>query len=713
MVNQLSSDFPLVNPDDDLLGYAGFAHNLASAISEMAPMHGLVMSINGPWGSGKSTVINFVISELRKLDEEKQPIIIEFNPWWFSGHEYLTRLLITFISTSLGDNDFSELKNHFSALAEIVSEIPVPGFAIGKPIAKKLKEKAKIQSLKEKAEKLLLQQNKKILIIIDDLDRLAPEEIRDIFKTIKVVANFPNVIYLVAFDQNVVEKYLENSSIPSGKDFLEKIIQVPFSLPTPSKYHLRKMLLNRIEEIYEETPMYLFNRNYWANVYEVLEHFISTPRNVVRLLNALQPFYPSLIGEVNPIDYIAIETIRVFEPVLYDAIRTNKEFLTSKDHFQTERDKELQLHKYQEIISYASEENRGASEKLLAYLFPKISRQFTPDLFITDVVNEHRKYLRICSKEIFDIYFRFSLPIDGISAHQMKSFIDSTGSEESFRSEMITAISQKREDDSSFLKEKLDRFLDFSEDIPTENIQVIFNVFFRIGDQLIQDEDKDQGMFSIGNDDRIIRILHWQIIRLPQNERFEVLKKAIKQGEAYYLISRQLRRYGAENGKYTDQQAIPEENRTINLDQLVKLEELAVEKIINYSRTEDFSKSPLFLGILHNWRWLCKDQTEVKSWASEFVNTEEGLATFIEKFGRKQPVHTSGERYPKIYYRLNPKQISLFIDLEDNIDRIRRLQIEEWLTDLQKRAINQLLKEYDMMNQGMDLDFYDGEEYEQ
>jgi predicted KAP-like P-loop ATPase len=182
----LSADSPLKRPDEDELGYAPFAEQLANAILRMAPSDGLVISINGPWGSGKSTVLNFMLHYLEQADKEEQPIILRFNPWWFSGREDLTRLLIGQLRVRLGDKDYGELKERLADLADLVSKIPgIPGREAGEFFADKLRGQPDLIALKEKIGELLLLQKRKILVLIDDIDRLSPDEIRDLFRVLK------------------------------------------------------------------------------------------------------------------------------------------------------------------------------------------------------------------------------------------------------------------------------------------------------------------------------------------------------------------------------------------------------------------------------------------------------------------------------------------------------------------------------------------------
>jgi len=122
----LSADKPLSNPDEDVLGYKDFARNLANAICRMIPIDGLVMSIYGTWGSGKSTLLKFVEYYLREKPEGEQPIILYFNPWWFSGREDLTRNFFDQLQVVISDKlkGGKELRRKLSKFAKLVSKVP-------------------------------------------------------------------------------------------------------------------------------------------------------------------------------------------------------------------------------------------------------------------------------------------------------------------------------------------------------------------------------------------------------------------------------------------------------------------------------------------------------------------------------------------------------------------------------------------------------------
>lgn len=325
----VSSDRSLRDPDGDRLGYATFARNLAAAITQIDDPEGLVIGLYGPWGAGKSTVVNFVRFYLER-DFGDPVVFISFNPWWFSGQEDLTRAFFGELRSTLETRRVrvEDLVDRLGDLAERVSEAPVPYVGWGKSGAKLARKMSgrggDVRATKERIAQLLKQGDRRLLIAIDDIDRLTAEELRQLFRLIKAVADFPNVIYLLALDKRVAVRALTDLQSIPGDEYLEKIVQVPFELPLPGRPELRAMLFERLNIILEGTPESLFDPVDWGNVYlDGIDPFIRTPRDVIRLTNTLAVTYPPLRGEVNAVDFVGIETLRVFAPEVYDVIRRN------------------------------------------------------------------------------------------------------------------------------------------------------------------------------------------------------------------------------------------------------------------------------------------------------------------------------------------------------------------------------------------------------
>lgn len=377
----LSSDKPLTKPEDDRLAYSPLAERLAESLLAMAPPDGFVVALYGSWGSGKTTIVNFVVHYLEDRPEGDQPIIVHFNPWWFSGRENLIRAFFDQLQAALTGrlkSGWRRTRENLAQFAGLVSEAPIPYASTGNLLKRVIKPRQPdIYELKRSIAATLEKLDKHIMIVIDDIDRLTPEEIRQLFRVIKAVADFPNVLYLLAFDREIVVKALTEKQDLPGDQYLEKIVQVPIDLPAPDRTALQAMLSERLDTILRDTPEELFDQDYWQNVYlGGIDLFIATPRDVVRLANAISITYThhEIRGEVNAVDFIALEVIRLFQPSVYHIVRNNEEYFAGFVDFlgltgQIAND----LRQFHDgWIKDLPENRREPIQRLLARIFPKL-----------------------------------------------------------------------------------------------------------------------------------------------------------------------------------------------------------------------------------------------------------------------------------------------------------------------------------------------------
>ena len=105
-----------------------------------------------------------------------------------------------------------------------------------------------LASLKEKIDEQFV--NHKVVCIIDDLDRLSRDEISEMFKLIKIMADFKNMVYLVSFDKDVVANALKNDY--GSAKYIEKIINVPLYVPLITTDELTDLLLSEVDRLHNQ-----------------------------------------------------------------------------------------------------------------------------------------------------------------------------------------------------------------------------------------------------------------------------------------------------------------------------------------------------------------------------------------------------------------------------------------------------------------------------
>lgn len=571
MNEAILADTPLEDPKEDLLEFAPFASNLADAICKISAEECLVFALYGLWGTGKTTCLNFVLHYISKKPKNEKPIVVRFNPWWFSGHGELLNQFFKEFRISLGKEErFKGVVKLLADLTEGISRVPEPKVKIMAKVTswflRSLGKDKEAGQVRDAIRRDLQQQPSRILVVIDDIDRLPAEEVRDVFRVIKAVADFPKTIYLLAFEKGIVVKALESLQEMPGEAYLEKIVQVPFDLPIPDKIALRKLFLEQLDIILSDTPQELFDQTYWGNVFwDGIDHFLNTMRDVKRLTNALKATYPAVKREVNPIDFIAIETLRVFSSNIYQLIRTNRDMFAghSDTHSYPKIEDIKPFHnKWAEQIP---EEDKECIKNLLKRLFPKLEALFGGISYGADWQSTWRKQLRICSPDIFPVYFRLAVPEGEISHTKMQAILALAKNRDAFSNKLLELRRQHRPNGSTQVSAFLERMEDYTEkDIPREHIPEILQALFDVGDELLVPEDEGRGLFSWGNDIRISRIMFQLLKRYKtQEERFAVLKEMFSKGYTISMIVREVVTLGRQHGKYGGQAESEDERLSV------------------------------------------------------------------------------------------------------------------------------------------------------
>lgn len=234
---KVTADNPITKSEDDALGRTKPARSFAEQVLALDSTEGVVVGVLGPWGSGKTSFVNLARERLK----DAGVTVLEFNPWMFSGADQLVQAFFVELSAQLKlRRDLAEIGKlvedygeTFSGLAwlPLVGPWIERGLAASKILAKLLQRKKEgVRGRQLKVRDALSKLPNPIVVILDDIDRLTTPEIRDVFKLVRLTANFPQVIYLLAFDRIRVEQALGEQGIP-GRDYLEKILQIGVDLP--------------------------------------------------------------------------------------------------------------------------------------------------------------------------------------------------------------------------------------------------------------------------------------------------------------------------------------------------------------------------------------------------------------------------------------------------------------------------------------------------
>jgi predicted KAP-like P-loop ATPase len=643
-------DSPIKKIKDDKLNRSDYCKALASAILNYPHKDSFVIGLYGKWGYGKSSVINMTIEHLKNGFNKKSNdklIIIEFQAWSFSNqnqlvfqffkkliyqihelnlksNEKVENLLIKYLKYILPLTHSNQSENSNEELLSMLeSSINYP--------SSELKKESTFEVIKERIDELLIKLEKKIVIIIDDIDRLTYDEINQIFQMVKSIGNFSNTIYFLSFDKSVVINALDKVQENYGERYLEKIIQFPIELPILTESELNDLFNQRLEAIISKIDRENWNYNRMGKAYKGgIDFFIKSVRDIIRFSNTFQFQLSVTMRDVNIIDLMILTIIQIFSSKVYDVIRESKDFFTggmiSKYSFLLdETDIKQQKINYEEIINQVDKSLRKPIDKLLRILFPIINKISDNTSYSEEEVKNWKRENRVCIDESFDLYFKLTIPMDFISQQYALDVLNKQDFEE-FQNKIRELIENGNA--VSFLNRIIDLDID---QFPANKTEKFIKTLFQFGDLFSKDL---YGNIAVNTTiyDKIYFITDNLLkVSLTQNQRFNILNNAILGSDnslftyVYFLSNLEYFENSKENKNLKDKEKLLGNLRSSKITQAV------VSKIKDWAKTDKLFLQYNFAYILYRWKkWEHKD--ELSDFIHTQINSDKSLIRFISKF---------------------------------------------------------------------------------
>ncbi len=399
---QIHTDTP---SQEDLLNRKPFASQIAKRIvTGFSNNHeSVVLGLNGAWGSGKTTLLSFLQSAIAEHSEHNkiEYLTHTFNPWMFSGQEELQRsflegLLILLSNHFKSETAFQKWAKDKLKYIQFLKYIPKHGEEIKDFIEKVIKEDVEsLKDLKIKIDTLLTKSEHRLFIFIDDLDRLTPTETIEMFRLIKLNTNFKNTVFVVAYDRVIVEHALQHQYGSNSSRYLEKIVQIDFKIPEILVEKTQEIFVTEVSKVLKENqiPIDVNELNsIWKRA--ELRTFFRGLRDIYRFTNAFSFTAPAIHHEVNIIDFLLVETIRIFDNHGYD--RLLQQMLARRTSYQTSWGEQPQIDGF------------GKTQPIINILLPSkngISNSSVPKRFADFAYVERYFALQISSFDISEIEF--------------------------------------------------------------------------------------------------------------------------------------------------------------------------------------------------------------------------------------------------------------------------------------------------------------------
>lgn len=421
-----SNDRPLSSKADDKLNRAPFAARVAEVLRGLPEGAGLVVGIHGPWGDGKTTVLNILKAD---LDADGATATVEFNPWRFTDEPAMLagffRVLAGVIRAKLTTKG-EDIAGWLEKIGRYASVFDDRFGKAGEVAA--ANAEASLEELRGRLSESLAKAGKRIVVLVDDIDRLDKHETHTLFRLIKACADFPNVCYVLAFDDVAVAKSLGErygaGDEASGRAFLEKIIQVPLKLPVAMKEDLRSLCFQQVDLAISAAAIELTKEDvggFVSGFDRGVSIRLDTPRAAKRYGNGLMFALPMLRGEVNIADLLLIEAVRAFYPAIYDIIRANHHEFSGveSEHRGRGRDGPRAVALLKPVVDALLSEEQAAIKSLLKGLFPRLGSAYGGGGYGSDWLSRWAKAKRICAPDYCPRYFSYSVPISDVRDSEM------------------------------------------------------------------------------------------------------------------------------------------------------------------------------------------------------------------------------------------------------------------------------------------------------
>ncbi len=630
-----SSDKPVEKASQDLLGRSFFSKQFGKAIYEYSLSDGLVIGLFGKWGTGKTSVINMALDEIEELStkDEVKPIILKFSPWNYSDKDNLTKMYFQCLKGKVAKRKkqvnwekVGKALDDYSDAFDAISLAPIPGSnwistllkKTAKTQGQRLAEGESLDDTKQKLEKALINAGQKIIVVIDDIDRLTNSQIRDIFQLVKQVANFPNVIYVLAMDRDVVTRALNDVNAGDGQEYLEKIVQVTFEIPELKKNRLHEVFFTKLDYVLKSIPDGVrWDRQYWGEVFRnCIAPYLETMRDVNRVINTFQFRYSLLYQETAFEDMIAIATLEVLNPKLYKWIIQNKESLCggfAHSFLNGPRDNKIDYKKiYEEEFNSLGIDCETALP-CLSTLFPVFAKDVNKFSWGYQPTANVRSKMRVAQDSRFDLYFMSDMEDVKVSRSIINKCIYELDKEEIEK--VITQINSQN-NTVYFLEE----FRSLVDDIPYERLSIIALALLS-GVTRFNGENR-KNIFTVSAFDYVEYLVKDILMRLKTSEeRTDVLRIALNNVSrngistiAYIINSIELA-YGRLAGKSEEV-----EMQIIKLAQLEELEKQYVDRITELSKEDVLLDIDGYGMVIYLWE--CFDKIGAQAYIRELLKDD-------------------------------------------------------------------------------------------
>lgn len=703
----IGAEAPIRTASEDRLRRSDYAGRIASILSELSLREGRVFAIRGGWGFGKSSLKNLITEQLDARSD--RTVWLDFSPWQWGDGDAIVRALFGQMADCLGgdhskaalaraealrrygailtgasaplkeagasSDQISTVLTNLSMVAVasavgfdlpnagtaafILALLSVGAFLLGRGLSYFGRDHSgePLDVLREKLEVRLRELDRPLVVFVDDIDRLEPEQIRMLIRQVKANANLPNIVFVLMFQSSIVERALDQVANDNGRAFLEKIVQANFDLPATSVSIVHRIFAEDLADLFGAyaTAANGFSDKRWGNAFvDCIQPMLRNLRDARRLISSIAVHLPLHVTgdvfEVNIVDFFLLETLRVFEPELHQALFRERMLVLQGSRSAGDSGNQKAKVAAEQLLELASVERRVIAKDLLKNLFPPLEWAYGG----TNYSDGHRAVWltekRACTGRYFPRYFELQTAAGELSEHRFVAFLDASATE----SGLAGAIAAVEAD--GLLHSLVARLDESFKRLPPENAAVLLPGMFGIAQKFAGRNEFgpfDSSWYSAW------RATSNFLTQIPEGLRGDLVIDAFRQTKALSVAAILIHLNDA-----TDQSSSDNFDPALDPNTVIamKAEWLRLMRL-RAADGDILIAEPDLLSLLYRWRDYSGSLNEARDWVVGAIRTDDGFAKISSRLMSRSSSYSSGDRVSTLNKNFDKATIEDFIGI--------------------------------------------------
>ena len=548
--------------------------------------------------------------------------------------------------------------------------------------------------LKQKIAHKIQELNVGFVVILDDLDRLEPEQAVEVIRLVRSVADFPRVAYLMCYDREVLAQALKTGlQVADGDLFLQKIVQLTFNIPLPEPFDLRTQFLDEAKAIYAEVMEADAKGGLLDDLKSAVDREgmgLSTPREVKLALNSIRFVFPQVKADVYFPDLCRLHLIKTTNYKLYQWLEiylSVRSVLVTGDA-TVASDEKTKMGEQLKVLLPSEAPESGRSIWSLRRFIPGVAdvteaKERVFNTMNSAAVSEAVLLKRLGSPLHYRFYFALTGPKTVMPDEDFNALLElARANVDQLIVRLTEEVMKRRSSGKTWFEHVLNRLDDECiAGLDEDHLAGILHSLSGMMDVAMK-EDGEHSAFALSLDGVANVVAKRCLKRLnelnPEMQAETVLQMAGDGQAINWLVGKFFRSQLFRHGKVGNETVTPDQWEISEqiLDQAIEI----LKERINQQSTKDLIPNlPDVSSYLYGWLNITEDEEAVE-WVREYAETDEGLLNILN--------HLRGwSMSDKVYYPLSQEAVERFLDWDavtarlDNLkdgefaDRVAELQL--------------------------------------